>query len=252
MKKISKDTILVISNEDITNGIIEYNKTIGEKYSIIESSALSSISDLPRVANNISIVLLDLESEILHYNAIAFLSIFNHIEFVEKPLLVIMTSTRQNQTAEAAILFQADLIIAKNSPTEMIESIRMLQSLLERRHPGIPKILTEEEKKKNFAKKIIRELNAIGMNPKCVGYSYLIDIIQLMKEDPGPGITKKLAKKNGKSASSIERAIQNAINRTWNNNPSSVLQEHYTAPVTKKAPTVTEFIWFYVNKIEYQ
>jgi hypothetical protein len=62
----------------------------------------------------------------------------------------------------------------------------------------------------------------------------------------------ELAKKNNLHYNNITRNIQNAINKVWNN-PADLneLLRHYTAPVHKDigAPTSTEFVHFYADKI---
>ena len=55
-----------------------------------------------------------------------------------------------------------------------------------------------------------------------------------------------------KNDTSVERAMQNAINRAWRSSDIEDLQRYYTAKVDplKGVPTMTEFIYYYVNKIK--
>ena len=58
--------------------------------------------------------------------------------------------------------------------------------------------------------------------------------------------------KYGKTDSSVERAMQNAINRAWRNSDIDELLTHYKAKISsdKGVPTLTEFIHYYANKIK--
>ena len=96
------------------------------------------------------------------------------------------------------------------------------------------------------------ELDLIGVNTKSVGYKYLIDAIKIVMDSPSPNICGVIAKKYGKTDSSVERAVQNAINRAWNTSPLEDLQRYYTAHISsaKGVPTLTEFIHYYARKIK--
>ncbi len=89
------------------------------------------------------------------------------------------------------------------------------------------------------------------MNPSSVGYRYLIDAISIVIEKPVHNISEIVAKKYNQKGSSVERAMQNAIKVTWNRADIDALLENYTGRITsdKGYPTLTEFIYYYANKI---
>lgn len=60
-----------------------------------------------------------------------------------------------------------------------------------------------------------------------------------------------VARKWGKAESSVERAMQNAINRAWNMADTKELLANYTAIIKsdRGVPTLTEFIYYYAMKI---
>lgn len=66
---------------------------------------------------------------------------------------------------------------------------------------------------KRIEQRIITELNYIGISPKAVGYQYLIDTIQIVINNPVPNLSTLIGNKYKKTESSVERAMQNAINR---------------------------------------
>ena len=98
---------------------------------------------------------------------------------------------------------------------------------------------------------ISRNLDMLGFSPKMIGYQYIIDAIMLAYEAPMPNMTKALEMQYNKSATSIERAMQNAISRTWERGDGDILRKHYAAPIQshKKCPTLTEFVYYYANKM---
>ena len=60
-----------------------------------------------------------------------------------------------------------------------------------------------------------------------------------------------LSEKYNKSKESIERAMQNAINRAWQTNNPKELSKYYTARIRsdRGVPTLMEFVHYYANKL---
>lgn len=111
-----------------------------------------------------------------------------------------------------------------------------------------------ESKDKRLIQKIQHELNLIGISPKVVGYRYLTDAILATINEPKTRIFRVLGEKYKKTDSSIERAMQNAINRAWRTSDIDDLLTYYTARIhsQKGVPTIMEFIFYYANKIQNQ
>ena len=107
---------------------------------------------------------------------------------------------------------------------------------------------------KRLIQKIQHELNLIGISPKVVGYRYLTDAILATINEPNTHIFKMLGEKYKKTDASIERAMQNAINRAWRTSDIDDLLTYYTARIhsQKGVPTIMEFIFYYANKIQNQ
>ena len=104
---------------------------------------------------------------------------------------------------------------------------------------------------KRIEQRIITELNYIGISPKAVGYQYLIDTIQIVINNPVPNLSTLIGNKYKKTESSVERAMQNAINRAWKQTDIDELIYHYTARIhsEKGVPTTTEFVYYYATKL---
>ena len=97
----------------------------------------------------------------------------------------------------------------------------------------------------------------IGVPAHIKGYQYLRDSIMLAVEEPDVinGVTKVLyptvAKKNGTTASRVERAIRHAIEVAWDRGDVDVLNSYfgYTIHNLRGKPTNSEFIAMIADKI---
>ena len=79
-------------------------------------------------------------------------------------------------------------------------------------------------------------------------FEYVVGVIM---EKPVQHVCSVIGKRHGKTENSVERAMQNAINRTWAGADKDELLAHYTAKIKsrKGVPTITEFIYFYAQKL---
>ena len=97
----------------------------------------------------------------------------------------------------------------------------------------------------------------IGVPAHIKGYQYLRDSIMLAVEEPDVinGVTKVLypsvAKRNGTTASRVERAIRHAIEVAWDRGDVDVLNSYfgYTIHNLRGKPTNSEFIAMIADKI---
>ena len=206
------------------------------------------------------VVILDIE---LHHgagNGITFLAMLNNLKLPLRPYVLITTNNSSNVTYESARNLGADFIMFKHKPDYsaqyVIEFIRMIQHTLMSRKPSIVEELSEEDQfEKNlpiYTRRVYRELDWVGISPKNIGYRYLADAILLIIKDSSANVYRELAEANKKSDASVERAMQNAINRAWRHSDIEELLTHYTAKVRseKGVPTTLEFVYYYANKIK--
>ena len=84
-----------------------------------------------------------------------------------------------------------------------------------------------------------------------MGYRYLIDAIQIIMKEPTHNVCSIIGNTYHKTEASVERAMQNAINKAWKTSDINDLLLYYTAKISsdKGVPTVTEFIYYYVHKL---
>ena len=206
------------------------------------------------------VVILDIELHHGHGNGILFLAKLNSLMLPMRPYILITTNNSSNVTYESARQLGADFIMSKHKPDYsaqyVIEFIRMMQHAILSRQPSNPELLKEEDSfEKNlpaYTRRVYRELDWVGISPRNIGYRYLADAILLIMKDPSANVYRELAEANKKSDASVERAMQNAINRAWRHSDIEELLAHYTAKVRseKGVPTTLEFVYYYANKIK--
>lgn len=203
-------------------------------------------------------VILDLE---LHHgggNGLFFLSDLNKLGLEKKPYILVTTYNSSKITLESARRLGADFIIGKYedsySPESAVDFLEQLLPMIEMTESTSNTSYMKDNQKdleQGLIRRIHRELELIGINPKVVGYKYLTDAIMITIDGPTTNISQILGNKYKKSNSSVERAMQNAINRAWNSNDTETLLNCYTAHINpdRGMPTIKEFIYFYAEKI---
>lgn len=251
-------TILLVEDDIYTcKEFVEY---IDSKEDIIlvdttnsSSEALSKISYYQPDA-----VILDLE---LHHGAGNGLDVLAGIKMTAKrPYMLITTNNSSETTYEHARLLGADFIMYKHqkdySVKNVVDFLYSLKTTIKNMHHDINSQINDINSPEYQSKRILRlidsELNAVGISPKSTGYKYLADAIALTIQQPTSNIGSILAQKYKKSETSVMRAMQYAISKTWNSADIDNLLEHYTARITSDRgnPTTTEFICYYANKIK--
>lgn len=202
-------------------------------------------------------VILDLE---LHYgggNGFLFLDGLKRMQLAHPPYILVTTNNSSVITLEQARTMGADFIMAKYetqySARYVVEFLRMMRKAIKSYTPSSSSSSAPdssmEDQTRLLVQRIHRELDYVGISPKAIGYQYLTDAILLTMRCPQPNLCRKLSEKYHKSDVSIERAMQNAINRAWRTSDPDDLLEHYTARVRsdKGVPTLMEFVSHYSN-----
>ena len=204
-------------------------------------------------------VILDLELHQGGGNGLTFLHNLNQLTLSKRPYILITTNNSSNFTHESARKLDADFIMTKyevnyngkyvidflQTIRDTIMSTRLVPKNLEPMDAPMPT-------SNRILQRIHRELNLIGISPKAIGFQYLTDAILLVIQNTESRLPKILAKKYKKSDTSIERAMQNAINRAWRTNDPDELLHYYTARINPErgVPTTTEFVFYYASMIK--
>jgi DNA-binding NarL/FixJ family response regulator len=205
-------------------------------------------------------VILDLELNQGKGNGLLFLQDLNQLDIPFKPFILVTTNNSSTMTSDYARQLGADFIMSKHqddysekSAIDFLEMMRgIIQNNIQKKQPDYETTESASQREKRFTRLINRELNSVGISPKAVGYKYLTDAILLVLDEYDGSLCTAIGLKYAKTDSSVERAMQNAINSAWRTNDIDELIKHYTARINseKGVPTLTEFIYYYANKIK--
>lgn len=220
----------------------------------ITNSATQALLDISYYMPDI--VILDLE---LHHGSGNGLDVLHGLKNINaNPYILVTTNNSSNTTYEHTRQLGTDFIMYKHqknySEEYVVDFLSSLKSVIKEKHKqtSFDEIESPEYIDKKNKRCIIKELDIIGINPKSVGYQYLIEAILLLMKGHTSNLCNIIALNNNKSEPSVERAMQNAINRAWKTTDIDILSKNYTGKISsdKGSPTVTEFVHYYVNKIK--
>ena len=220
-----------------------------------ETKALEYVKDhLPDA------VILDLELHKGSGSGITFLIALEKMRIKPAPYILLTTHNISKMTHDHARQYGADFVMVKSqddySTGNVIEFLRSLKKIIQesRRKIRDKGNLPEEspgEVRRRLEIRVTTEIDMIGISPKAIGRKYLIDAIMQNVEEQTHQVSE-IAKKYSKTIVSVERAMQNAINRAWSTMHPEDLLMNYTARISseKGVPTLMEFIYHYTNKLK--
>lgn len=217
------------------------------------SAALEYVADaLPDA------IILDLELHKGYGNGLSFLHSMREMK-LSAPIYVLVTTNNISQmTHDSARKMGADFIMlksqedysAENVVTFLISLKNVIQSnkktAIDSNHEE-----SHQHKQQRFATRVMAELDHVGIPPNAVGRKYLIDGIMLVINHQNEKINLAISRKYGKTEASVERAMQNAIEKAWRTSPIDDLMKYYTARVhsSRGVPSVMEFLYYYAERI---
>lgn len=258
-----ENNLMVLLVEDDENACEELRKYINQTPDIcLQNVTNNSEEALSMVRAGLpDAVILDLE---LHYgggNGLLFLDGLKKLRLTHNPYILVTTNNSSVITLEQARVLGADFIMAKYesqySAQYVVEFLRMMSKAIMTQAQAQTDSpdgtdCSEEEMTRILMQRIHRELDYVGISPKAIGYQYLTDAIILSINNPQPNLCRKLSLKYHKSDVSIERAMQNAINRAWRVTDPDDLLKYYTARIRsdRGVPTLMEFISHYANRMQ--
>lgn len=205
-------------------------------------------------------IILELDLSNGYGNGFEFLQEIKTIPLSIVPYILVTTSFSSSNARNFAKDLGADFIFFKHqidyTEKKAVAFLEMMRPLiLKNQHPNnLSTALSETpaQKDQRIRRLITTELDYVGINPKSVGYQYLIDSILITINDPQPNIPATVSQIHTKTPASVERGMQNAISRAWHTTDINELSLHYTAKINpdRGMPTLTEFIYYYANKIK--
>ena len=201
------------------------------------------------------LIILDLELQSGFGSGLDVLHYLHHQSLIN-PFILVTTNNISNTTQKIVRQLGADFIFSKYQEDFSAESIlnflqitfNVISSDSQYSFTSIP----PKNQGTDLNQQIFYELNLIGINSKHLGYQYLADAIKLYIKGNCPHIFPILASKYKKNDSTIQRAMQNAINSAWRTSDINDLLTHYKAKIRsdKGVPTILEFVSYYASKFK--
>ncbi len=204
-------------------------------------------------------IILDLELHQGHGDGLTFLDLLRDRRHSYPVYVLVTTNNISHVTHNGARKLGADFIMVKSQEDycakRVVEFLYSLRHVIQsnRKTAALPTdISLYEHNHSRYKNRIITELDRIGISPNVLGRKYLLDSIMLLLEDESGKYSTAVSVKYGKSVASVERAMQNAIENAWKSTHIDDLLRYYTAPIrsSKGMPTMTEFIYYYAEKIK--
>lgn len=204
-------------------------------------------------------VILDLELTEGSGNGLDFLHRIQSPDIPYKPFIVVTTNNSSSTIYHHAHKAGADFIMYKHQ--QDYSAAMVIDFLLSLQHDifasfgkGAPMDEASKEKvhrQTQLRKRLQSEFQLIGLTTKSKGYQYLIDATMLYQEGSSSDWCLRIAQEYKKSEPSVERAMQNAIKRTWTTSDTQDLYKYYTAPIRmdRGYPTLLEFISYYADRL---
>lgn len=203
-------------------------------------------------------VVLDLELHDGTSDGLGFLKKLKTSDISPLPFILVITSSEDPVTHKVAREYGADFIMGKKdagfSAQNIADFLKLTKSVILTRKAHISEksvSSSDELEERKRSRRISHELDNVGISSKCIGYRYLIDAIGIIMQQPVQHVCRIIGKKYNKTENSVERAMQNAINRAWGSTDKDELSTNYTARIksSKGIPTITEFIFHYAQKL---
>lgn len=253
--------LLILIVEDDENACAELKNALEEYDDMQLAAATNNSADALELTKYHlpDIVILDLELHEGGGNGFMYLQGLGKLSLSPMPYILITTNNPSPVTHQIARDLGADFTLTKTeegySPQYVADMIHLMKDSIIRAKKGSNgpnEAESPESRDRKLRKRILRELDLIGINPKHSGYKYLVDAITLVYDKPERNLCATLGKQYQKTPFSVERAMQNAINYAWNHTDIEELTAHFTARISseKAVPTVTEFVYYYASKLQ--
>lgn len=169
------------------------------------------------------------------------------------PFILILSDEVGELVRDVASDYGADMILCKRhkgySVPFVVDLLLVMRETIQRR-TTVRSGDDPEELQQRLNTRIYAELDRVGVSAKLVGYRYLAIGIRIMVQDPERHLCDAVAAEVGRTKTSVQRAMKNAVDLTWSRGSESALS-NYTAKLNpgKRAPTTNEFVRYYASKL---
>lgn len=251
--------------EDDENICLEYDEYCKDLDDVFLIGTSGDSNEALSITNEFmpNAVVLDLELIYGKGSGMDYLLKIDKLRLDSLPYILVVTNNLSKTNHAICRSLGADFIMLKSQPDYSIPAvIDMLRSVINSipdMHPAQKRTCSptikkriEDDYNKRLLQRICTELDIIGIGIRYKGRNYLRDAIEMICHKEQTYICNEIAKKYSKTAASVERAMQNAIDHAWKTTDVTTLQEQYKAYVNPKKgmPTITEFIYYYANKVK--
>lgn len=206
-------------------------------------------------------IILDLELHKGEGSGLSFLEEIRKTKLDLKPLIFVTTNVSSNVIYNHVHTLGADFIYYKKqadyNPEIVINSMLSLREAIysNKITREIQTVETQKEYEERVKEKINIELDLIGISNHLKGRKYLLDAILYLiqnKDESEETVFNHLANKYKIVNSTVNKAMQTAINRAWRSSPTDELETHYKAKIDyqRGVPTASQFIYYYEEKIK--
>ncbi len=206
------------------------------------------------------VVVLDLELNSGEGSGFEFLNEVRKSKFAVTPKIIVTTNVYSDSVYDYLHENKVDFIFYKKqegySVENVISTILLLQGFNNTCSSEHEDNQNAEKDMHTISDKIDMELNLIGIGTHLQGRKYLHDSILYILENGNDNnkisVNQYLVGKYKRPASTINRAMQNAIIHAWRISSIDDLEKYYTAKINYETgiPTPVEFIYHYVDKIK--
>ena len=252
--------LLILEDEpDERDALIKQVDARGDDFHLVAATGSSTEAFNKVMDYSPDAVILDLELHKGDGDGFDFLTQLRSANVPRPPYILVTTWNISPATYAAARELGADYIMSKvrrgysaEEPLKFLLSIRStIMSRSVKDNLSRTDAYEVDQTEKRLKRRIQKELNQVGINPKSVGYAYLTDAIAYVVMENRHKVCNFVARKWNKAECSVERAMQNAINRAWNTADTGDLLKYYTAVIKsdRGGPTITEFIYYYAQQI---
>ena len=173
-----------------------------------------------------------------------------------KPFFLITTVNSSNTVYDYARKLGADYILYKYqegySARYVLDFLRNMKEAIQSSSGQVQTTETPQEKENRIRKRLKAEFMKVGMSPKMKGYDYMVYGVDLFARQPQKNLTAAIAEEFGVTKVSVERAMQNAIDKAWKTADVEDLVANFKAKIhsDKGVPTIMEFVCYYADLIK--
>ena len=261
---MEKEPIRILLVEDDVNEVEDFKKVVSKRNDAtlisITNSSTKAIEDYTNLKPDA--VILDLELSDGEGSGFEFIEKMKERNTRKLSKIVVTTNVHSNAVYDFCHKSNIDFIFYKKqknySKDNIINTLLLLRNysnnnmIINAENNEKTEENNEDKKEDRIMSTINKEMDIIGISTHLIGRRYLMDAIYYIIQDDQTSIIQNLSKEYKKSASTISRAMQNAILHAWRITPIDELEKIYTARINYETgvPTPTEFIYFYVDKIK--